>query len=33
VQLEKAVQVTLETLKKNPAVLPDHPPYANYQKK
>ena len=32
-QLEKAVQVTLEALKKNPVVLPDHPPYPNYQKK
>jgi tricorn protease len=32
-QLEKAVQVTLEALKKNPVVIPDHPPYPNYQKK
>ena len=32
-QLEKAVQVTLEALKKNPVVLPDHPPYPNYHKK
>ena len=32
-QLEKAVQVTLDALKKNPVVLPDHPPYPNYQKK
>jgi len=32
-QLEKAVEVTLEALKKNPVVLPDHPPYPNYQKK
>jgi len=31
-QLEKAVQVTLDALKKNPVVLPDHPPYPNYQK-
>jgi tricorn protease len=31
-QLEKAVQVTLEALKKNPVVLPDHPPYPDYQK-
>jgi tricorn protease len=31
-QLEKAVQVTLENLKKNPVVIPDHPPYADYQK-
>jgi tricorn protease len=30
-QLEKAVQVTMEALKKNPVVLPDHPPYPNYQ--
>ena len=32
-QLEKAVEVTLEALKKNPVVLPDHPPYPNYHKK
>lgn len=32
-QLERAVQVTLEALKKNPVVIPDHPPYPNYQKK
>jgi tricorn protease len=32
-QLEKAVQVTLEAMKKNPVVLPDHPPYPNYHKK
>lgn len=32
-QLEKAVQVTLEALKKNPVVVPDHPGYPNYQKK
>jgi tricorn protease len=32
-QLEKAVQVTMEALKNNPVVLPDHPPYPNYQKK
>ena len=31
-QLEKAVQVTLEALKEHPVVLPDHPPYPNYQK-
>jgi tricorn protease len=31
-QLEKAVQVTLEALKKTPVVLPDHPPYPDYQK-
>jgi len=29
-QLEKAVQVTLETLKKNPVVIPEHPLYPNY---
>jgi tricorn protease len=32
-QLEKAVQVTMDALKKNPVVLPDHPPYPDYQKK
>jgi tricorn protease len=32
-QLEKAVEVTLEALKKNPVVIPGHPPYPNYQKK
>jgi len=32
-QLEKAVQVTLEALKKNPVVIPDHPAYPDYQKK
>jgi len=32
-QLEKAVQVTLDALKKNPVVIPDHPPYPNYHKK
>jgi tricorn protease len=32
-QLEKAVQVTLEALKKNPVVIPDHPPYPNFHKK
>jgi tricorn protease len=32
-QLEKAVQVTLDALKKNPVVLPDHPPYPNYHQK
>jgi tricorn protease len=31
-QLEKAVQVTLDALKKNPVKLPDHPPYPNYHK-
>ncbi len=33
VQLEKAVQVTLEALKKYPVVLPEHPAYPNYHKK
>ena len=32
-QLERAVEVTLETLKKNPVVEPDHPPYPNYHAK
>jgi tricorn protease len=32
-QLEKAVQVTLDALKKNPVVIPEHPPYPNYHKK
>ena len=32
-QLEKAVQVTLDALKKNPVVIPDHPPYPNYHQK
>jgi len=32
-QLEKAVEVTLEALKKKPVVIPDHPPYPNYHKK
>ena len=32
-QLEKAVEVTLEALKKNPVTIPDHPPYPNYHKK
>ena len=32
-QLEKAVEVTLEALKKSPVVIPDHPPYPNYHKK
>jgi len=31
-QLEKAVEVTMDALKKNPVVIPDHPPYPNYQK-
>src|SRR6266851_3048987 len=31
-QLEKAVQITLEALKKNPVVIPEHPPYPNYHK-
>jgi len=32
-QLEKAVEVTLEALKKNPLVISEHPPYPNYHKK
>jgi tricorn protease len=32
-QLEKAVEVTLDALKKNPVVIPEHPPYPNYHKK
>ncbi len=32
-QLEKAVEVTLEALKKNPVVIPEHPPYPTYHKK
>jgi tricorn protease len=32
-QLEKAVEVTLEALKKNPVAIPGHPPYPNYHKK
>ena len=32
-QLERAVEVTLEALKKNPVSTPDHPPYPNYHKK
>jgi len=31
-QLERAVQITLEALKKNPVVIPDHPPYPNYHR-
>lgn len=31
-QLERAVQITLEALRKNPVVIPDHPPYPNYHK-
>jgi tricorn protease len=31
-QLEKAVQVTMEALKKNPVVIPEHPAYPNYHK-
>jgi len=31
-QLERAVQVTLEALKKSPVVIPDHPAYPNYHK-
>jgi tricorn protease len=32
-QLEKAVELTLEALKKSPVVIPDHPPYPSYHKK
>ena len=32
-QLERAIQVTLEELKKHPMVIPDHPPYPNYHQK
>src|SRR5439155_821402 len=32
-QLEKAVEVTLEALKKSPVTIPEHPPYPNYHKK
>jgi tricorn protease len=32
-QLEKAVQVTLDTLKKSPVAIPDHPPYPDYHTK
>jgi tricorn protease len=31
-QLEKAVQVTLDALKKAPVTIPDHPAYPNYHK-
>jgi tricorn protease len=31
-QLEKAVELTLEALKKNPVVIPMHPAYPNYHK-
>ncbi len=32
-QLEKAVEVTLEALKKSSVTTPEHPPYPNYHKK
>jgi tricorn protease len=32
-QLEKAVEVALEALKKNTVVIPEHPPYPTYHKK
>ena len=32
-QLEKAVEVTLEALKKSPVMIPEHPSYPNYHKK
>jgi len=31
-QLEKAVEVTMEALKKSPVTIPEHPPYPNYHK-
>jgi tricorn protease len=31
-QLERAVQLTLEALKKSPVIIPDHPPFPNYHK-
>jgi tricorn protease len=31
-QLERAIQVTLDALKKHPVVIPAHPPYPNYHK-
>lgn len=31
-QLERAVQVTLDALRRNPVVLPEHPPYPDYHK-
>jgi len=32
-QLEKAVQVVMEELGKNPVLRPKHPPYPNYHAK
>jgi hypothetical protein len=32
-QLERAVQVTLEALKAHPVVIPEPPPYPSYPKK
>ena len=32
-QLEKAIEVTMEALKKNPLKMPEHPAYPDYQKK
>ncbi len=32
-QLEKAIQVTMEALQKNPMKMPEHPAYPDYQKK
>jgi len=32
-QLERAVEITLEELKKHPVVIPDHPAYPSYQQK
>jgi len=31
--LDRAVEVTMEALKKNAVAIPDHPPYPNYHKK
>jgi tricorn protease len=32
-QLERAVQVTMEALKKSPVAIPEHPAYPDYQKR
>ena len=32
-RLEKAIQVTMEALQKNPMKMPEHPAYPDYQKK
>jgi len=31
-ELEKAVQITLEALRRKPVVIPDHPPFPNYHR-